>query len=311
MGNAREVVCVTGASSQLGVFLLPRLREAGFRVLALGRNAPLLPLDVADRVTWMRTGFLVDGERGDQVVRQPPPDQLVSCGPLDLALRLVLRHPSLQRVVAFSSSSVLSKADSKDRQERGRMAVMAADEEALMIACADRGLPLLLLRPTLIYGCGMDRNVSLLAELAARFGLIPLAGPAGGLRQPVHADDLATLAVLALQSVRPVDSVSAACGGATLTYREMVERIAALQPRLVRLPGLPEGLLVALLWMLSSIKAVRGAGPEMVRRQNQDLVFDDSALRLALDWTPRPFDPRPQDFEVPAECQALQLPPKM
>ena len=103
MGNAREVVCVTGASSQLGVFLLPRLREAGFRVLALGRNAPLRPLDVADRVTWMRTGFLVDGERGDQVVRQPPPDQLVSCGPLDLALRLVLRHPSLQRVACYRS----------------------------------------------------------------------------------------------------------------------------------------------------------------------------------------------------------------
>ena len=138
MGNAREVVCVTGASSQLGVFLLPRLREAGFRVLALGRNAPLRPLDVADRVTWMRTGFLVDGERGDQVVRQPSPDQLVSCGPLDLALRLVLRHPSLQRVVAFSSSSVLSKADSKDHQERGQMAEMAADEEALTVCNESR-----------------------------------------------------------------------------------------------------------------------------------------------------------------------------
>jgi len=311
MAGKRGVVCVTGASSQLGVFLLPRLRQAGFRVLALGRDAPLRPLEVADGVTWMRTGLLADGERRDQVLRQPPPEQLVSCGPLELALRLVLRYPGLQRVVAFSSSSVLSKAASQDPEERRRMAAMAADEEALTAACAERGLPLLLLRPTLIYGCGMDRNVSLLAKLAGRFGVIPLAGPAGGLRQPVHADDLARLAVRALQSDPPLDAVSAASGGSTLSYREMALRIAALQPRRVRLLSVPERLMAALVRVLSLLPGTPSVNAEMVRRQSQDLVFDDKALRLALDWTPRPFDPHPEDFEVPEHCKSLQLPLEM
>lgn len=308
MAGKRGVVCVTGASSQLGVFLLPRLRQAGFRVLALGREAPLRPLEVADGVTWMRTGLLADGERRDQVLRQPPPEQLVSCGPLELALRLVLRYPGLQRVVAFSSSSVLSKAASQDREERRRMAAMAADEDALTAACAERGLPLLLLRPTLIYGCGMDRNVSLLAGLARRFGVIPLAGPGAGLRQPAHADDLAELAVRALQAQRPLDAASAACGGSTLSYREMALRIAALQTRRVRLLRLPEGPMAALVRILSLLPGAPSVNAEMVRRQNQDLVFDDQALRLALDWTPRPFDPHPEDFEVPEHCKSLQLP---
>jgi nucleoside-diphosphate-sugar epimerase len=130
-------------------------------------------------------------------------------------------------VVAFSSSSVLSKADSADPAERARMAAMAREEAALAAACAGRGLPLLLLRPTLIYGCGLDRNVSLLADLARRFGAIPLAGQAAGLRQPVHADDLAALAVQALTAPAPVSLDSPACGGSTLSYREMARRIAA------------------------------------------------------------------------------------
>jgi NAD(P)-dependent dehydrogenase (short-subunit alcohol dehydrogenase family) len=308
MAVKRKVVCVIGASSQLGVFLLPRLRQAGFRVLALGRDAPLRPYEVADGVTWLKAAFLVDGERGDQVMRQPPPQQLVSCGPLELAQRLVLRYPGLQRVVAFSSSSVLSKADSEDRAERRRMATMAADEEALTAACAERGLPLLLLRPTLIYGCGMDRNVSLLAGLARRFGMIPLAGPAAGLRQPVHAADLAELAVRALQAERPLDTASAVCGGSTLSYRGMAQCIADVQARPVRLLSLPEGLMVALVRALSMVPRAPGVNAEMVRRQNQDLVFDDHALRLALDWTPRPFELTPADFEVPEHCRALQLP---
>jgi nucleoside-diphosphate-sugar epimerase len=308
MGRLCNVVCVTGASSQLGVFLLPRLRDSGFRVLALGRQAPQKPLEVDERVTWMRTSFLADGERRDQVVRHPPPDLLVSCGPLELALRLVLRYPGLQRIIAFSSSSVVSKSESADRAERRRMAAMVADEDALAAACAERGIPLLLLRPTMIYGCGMDRNVSLLAGLARRYGVIPLARPACGLRQPVHADDLADLAIRALRARPPLGLASPVCGGTTLTYRDMAQRIAAALARRTRLLHLPEGLMVVLVRALSLLPGAPGINTEMVRRQNRDLVFDDSALRQALGWEPRPFEPTSADFAVPAEARTLQLP---
>jgi nucleoside-diphosphate-sugar epimerase len=310
VGRNPNVVCVAGASSQLGVFLLPQLRAAGFRVQALSRSAPLRPLDVVPGVTWLRTSFLADGERGDQVLRLPPPDYLVSAAPLELALRLVLRHPGLQRVVAFSSSSVLSKAESNDRSERQLIRSMAAGEEALVAACSERGIPLLLLRPTMIYGCGMDRNVSRLAAMARRRGLIPLAGAASGLRQPVHAEDLADLAVRALQASPGLDIVSPACGGDSLTYREMAQRIAAVTPRRVRLLSLPMGLTVALLRARALLSGPDGVNAEMARRQNRDLVFDDSALRQSLDWSPRPFHPTPADFEIPQHAQALQLPPE-
>jgi len=306
MAGRGSLVCVTGASSQLGTFLLPRLQEAGFRVLALSRKAPPDAIEVADGISWVNGTSMAEALAGGP--GNDGPDHLVSCGPLALSLRLVLRHPGWQRVVAFSSSSVLSKATSGNRAERRLMAALAADEEALLNACAERGLPLLLLRPTLIYGCGLDGNVSRLARLARRFGVIPLAGRATGLRQPVHADDLAQLVVSALSAEQPLDAVSPACGGDTLSYREMAARIAALQSRPVRLLSLPEGIMALLVRIAAALQPSAGANAEMVRRQNRDLVFEDSALRLALDWAPRPFEPRPEDFEVPGYAKALQLP---
>jgi nucleoside-diphosphate-sugar epimerase len=302
------VAWVSGASSQLGVFLLPRLRDAGFRVLALSRKAPAAPLEVADSVRWASPD---EAALPALAAAYGGPDFLVSCGPLALALRIVESAPGLRRVVAFSSSSVLSKADSADSAERARMAAMAREEAALASACAERSLPLLLLRPTLIYGCGLDRNVSLLADLARRFGAIPLAGRAAGLRQPVHADDLAALAVRALTAPAPLSLDSPACGGSTLSYREMARRIAAAMPDRsrgrVRLLTLPEWLLAGAVAALSWVPRWRHLNAEMARRQNRDLVFDDTALRQALAWSPRPFEPTPADFQIPARAQTLQL----
>lgn len=295
------VACVSGATSQIGIFLLPRLHAAGFEVLALSRGAQAASRPV-DGVLWMPPEVLLGG------AVSPGPSALVSCGPLELARQIVDAAPGLRRVVAFSSSSVLSKADSGSAAERRSMAEMAEHERDLRDACAARDLPLLLLRPTLIYGCGLDRNVSLLAAVARRFGTIPLAGPAAGLRQPVHADDLAALSVWALQRPKPVQLVSPACGGETLRFREMAHRIAAAAPRRARLLSIPESLMAGAVRALSLFPRWRGLDPEMVRRQNRDLVFDDTPLREALDWNPRPFAPTPADFSIPAHARALQLP---
>lgn len=304
MSGTDTFAWVSGASSQLGVFLLPRLRDAGFRVLALSRKAPAPPLEVADGLRWANPD---DAELPALAAAEGGPGCLVSCGPLELARRIVESAPGLRRVVAFSSSSVLSKADSADPAERARMAAMAQEEATLAAACAVRGLPLLLLRPTLIYGCGLDRNVSLLAALARRFGAIPLAGKAAGLRQPVHADDLAALAVQALTTPAPLSLDSPACGGSTLSYREMARRVAAAMPRRARLLTLPEWLLAGAVTALARFPRWRHLNAEMARRQNRDLVFDDTALRQALAWSPRPFEPTPADFEIPARAQTLQL----
>jgi nucleoside-diphosphate-sugar epimerase len=293
-GKQMRTVGVTGASSQLGVFLLPCLLAAGYRVEAFSRGVASEQVNENGRLRWLNRAC------GKHL------DAFISCGPLSLAETVVRESERLERVVAFSTSSVEAKADSPNRSEAQLMKAISEEEDRLVSACAKRGIGLLLLRPTLIYGCGLDRNISLLARFGKRFGFIPMAGNAPGLRQPVHAADLAVLAVHALSSGKVPDFVSAACGGSTLTYREMVIATAGCFEG-VRPVAIPSTILQSAASLATAIPALRGINAEMVRRQAIDLVFDDSALRTELAWNPRPFRPSPEDFEIPADCRLLQL----
>ena len=174
--------------------------------------------------------------------------------------------------------------------------------------CLESGLALAIFRPTLIYGCGLDRNISLLAAWIQRLGWLPLAGKAAGLRQPVHADDLAGLAVNALMTGEPVNLDSPACGGSTLSYRQMAELIFDALDRPRRIFSLSPHLMAALVSLVRLLPHLRGVNRQMVRRQNIDLVFDDSALKECLEYQPRPFRPSAGDFKTPSELKRFKLP---
>lgn len=292
-----DTVLVSGATSQLGVFLLPRLRDAGFQVRALSRKAPARPFEPSASVRWLQTGK----EMG-------PANYLVSCGPLSLAADLAVKCEGLSRLVAFSTTSVWTKADSADPGEKDLISGIQAQEQRLWDVCEQHGIALALLRPTLVYGCGLDRNISLLARFGRRFGFIPLASGARGLRQPVHADDLAALAVQCLANDAPIRLESAACGGSTLAYKKMVELTAAACGQHVRALAINARWFAALVRLAAIVPALRELNPEMITRQQMDMVFDDSPLRTALGYEPRAFQPVPEDFEIPQFARDLQLP---
>ena len=107
-----EGVLLTGASSQLGVWLLPRLLEAGLRVTAVSRRAPAAGWRPDRQVLWLPPSALAAGAGSAASENPADPVFLVSCGPLDYSADLVGRLGSLQRVVAFSSSSLLSSSTS-------------------------------------------------------------------------------------------------------------------------------------------------------------------------------------------------------
>ncbi len=302
-----ETVIVSGATSQLGVFLLPRLAQAGFSVRALSRRSPAGCVRAG--VRWQKPETELDSNGEPPGGKEMSVRHLVSCGPLDMALALVRRHSGLQRMVAFSTSSVVTKLSSRNRAEGLHMARISEDEDRLRERCDKEGIALLLLRPTMIYGCGLDRNISLLARFGKRFGVIPLAGKAAGLRQPIHADDLAAVAVSALLAEPAVNLESVACGGSTLGYGEMAERIATACGGGVRTLAVPPALLSSVVRVTSVLPAFRGVNAEMVRRQGIDMVFDDEPLRSLLGFQPRPFEPRPEDFEIPPRAALFQPDP--
>lgn len=291
---ASESVLVTGASSQIGDFLLPRLRTRGSVVLALSRQ----PRAAADGLDWLQADLDADGpiRPGRKL------DVLFHLAPIWLLPGLLERlDPAARpaRIVAFSSTSRWSKAASESPAERGLADGLANAEAALAAWCAGHGVGWTVLRPTLVYGAGRDRNVCTLARWVRKWGVFPFVGSGEGRRQPVHADDLAAACVQVIDCAAAGGRAYDLSGGETLSYREMVGRIfdaLALRRRFVRLPAAP---VLLLLRLLSSLPLLRGVSPAAVRRMDSDLCFDHGEAARDFGYRPRAFHPTPQELGVP------------
>jgi nucleoside-diphosphate-sugar epimerase len=313
-------VLLTGASGQVGIHVLSGLLGSGFEVLAPSRRVKSsqdLDHPSGSKVTWINPLELhLDAGASAStpatlLERQELRgiETLVSSGPIRLALQCLDVFPEIKRVICLSTSSIITKAESPDPSERRQIQQIAEDERAVQETCTARNISLVVLQPTLIYGCGMDENISRMARFIQRFGFLPLAAPAGGLRQPVHASDLAALMVQWVESGFDQYLNTAVIGGSTITYRDMVEKVFQALGRKPRILFLPPRLFAACLGLTRHFPGLKGLNPAMILRQNQDLVFDDSNLRQIFDFSPRAFEPVLADFQLPEDLRAL-MPPR-
>ena len=278
-GDQSPPVLVLGASNPVGQFFLKRaVKHSRIQMLAVSRRTPAFS---AAGLTWLQHDLSEGPVSAMAAV-------LVSLGPIGLAVRQLEATPAIGRVIALSSASTEFKSDSADPAERELMAEIRAAEARLSELCQARGAHLSLLKSTMIYG-GADANVSRLAALATRLPVLPVAGH--GLRQPVHADDLAELS-LRLLSMGP-DSAGTWLlgGGETLDYPAMLRRIAAGQGQSARILSVPVLMLKSALRLAHALGRLRDIRPVMLERQAVDLIVDDHPARERLGWNPRPFRP--------------------
>jgi len=290
---------LTGGSSQIGHFLLPLLLagEPTQQIMALARRPRPQHLPDDPRLHWRLTsGGKVDLPQPQQIT------QIISLGPLSLTLAVLPQCSAVRHVLAVTSSSIVSKQSSADGAEREQIRALAQAEQALIEQCRQRGIVCQVLRPTLIYGAGLDANVCALANLARRFGVIPVAGRAPGLRRPVHAADLAT-AIVQLQALN-LSGVWTLAGGSTLSYRQLAEAVCqALQRGHVL--GVPQALLTSMLWLAHKAGRMRAVNAAMIRRQQQDLLFDDHPARSDFGWSPRPLQLSAAMLQAPQQPASL------
>lgn len=185
---------VLGATGVVGGYIVEQLLQAGQMPFALSRSPPAQD---ARNVCWFR------GDLTDLSALALPDFSTIYCTAHAGSLAAGLPHlvgPSVQRLVLFTSSSVVTKLNSDVAYEREGLQRLAAGEAATIAFCEERGIAWTVLRPTIIYDEGRDANISRLARLIAKFGVLPLAGWGAGLRQPVHAQDLAVGALQAAAS---------------------------------------------------------------------------------------------------------------
>ena len=296
--SAAEPVGLLGGTSFVGQSVLAHLRAAGLRdtdptaanrlVFAFSRSAAAAAAaNPSEGVHWHRLPAAPELET-EPLLPTPIPQWIAVCPLWAVSAQLpLLAAAGARRLVALSSTSRLTKRDSVAAAERAVAARLAAAEEEVLEQARTQGIVATILRPTMIYDGIHDRNVTAIAGFIRRYGFFPVAGAAAGLRQPVHADDVAAAAVAALARDGLCDTYELS-GGETLSYREMVRRIFIWLGRPPRLATVPltlvraTGPLVGLLPGLGKLSA-------MAARMNKDLVFDHGAATRDIGFQPRAF----------------------
>lgn len=272
---AHSPILILGASSLVGGFLLPRLEAAGLPFTAVSRQ----PHDC-----WLQADLATP----EGPAALPPAPIVICLAPawvLPEALE-TLKANGMKRLIAFSSTSVVTKAASPIESERKT----ARDLDRGEAAVRSSGVDWTILRPTLIYAEGRDGNISRLASIIRRFGMIPLSGRASGLRQPVHADDLAFAVLQVLASPATHGRDYDLSGSETLSYRAMVERIFKALGKRPRIITVPPALWRAAFSLAAPL--LPGATGEMGVRMERDLVFVNRKATADFGWKPRGFDPK-------------------
>ncbi|MGI9212428.1 MAG: SDR family oxidoreductase [Methylococcaceae bacterium] len=218
-------------------------------------------------------------------------ETVIHLAPLGLLPTLIpiLADHGVKRLIAFGSTSRFTKMNSPDIRER-QFAVQLQDAERAMAShCDTFGIRWTLFRPTLVYALGRDRNVTTIARFISRFGFFPLIGKGAGMRQPVHAEDLAAACLSVMDNPATFGKSYNLSGGEALSYRNMVIRLFGQMRRPVCLVSIPlsvlrMGLMLGALW-----PRYRYFSPEMANRMNQDMCFEVIEAQQDFGFNPRAF----------------------
>jgi len=281
------MILVTGAKGVVGQPLVDRLETQGTAYLAVSRQAP----ESEKQIQW----DLSCKPKPEVCTRLKEVVTLIHCAPIWLLPEHLdtMREAGINRLVVFSSTSVLSKQSSANSDEQQLVERLASSETSLIDFCSRFDMLLTILRPSLIYGYGRDQNVSHIAHFIKRYGFFVLVGKAAGLRQPVHADDLVTACLDIIDKPITTSKIYNLAGGEILSYRAMVHRIFNGLGKSVKVITVPLFLFRSALTIAAKLGRFSYT-PEMANRMAQDLNYDYSEASKDFSYQPQKFLTQPK-----------------
>ena len=271
-------VLVTGSTGLLGGALLDVLLAGGHEVRCLVREGSSgasrldpLPLE------------LVRGDAGDARALARAlsgMDALLHVAGIEYAPPVVeaARQAEVGRLVVVGSTSAHSAYPFLSGPKLGMERLVR-----------ESGLEYTIVRPTMIYGSELDKNMHRLLRFLDRSPVFPVFGSGENLWQPVYHEDCARGVYEALVRPAAVGESYDLPGAEPLTYLELVETAAGAlgrKPRIVRLPLEPVRLALAAVERLPLPLPIRS---EQVLRLREDKAYPYDKAKKDLGYAPRPF----------------------
>lgn len=132
-----------------------------------------------------------------------------------------------KNLIAFSTSSVLTKVNSSHIKDKNLLEEFTNAENLLVEQCNYQKFGCYVFRPTLIYSLGKDKNVTVINNFIKKYKFFPKIGNFTGLRQPIASSCLAQLIRNAISKQPSPGFVKfyQVAGQETMTFKEMVEKL--------------------------------------------------------------------------------------
>jgi nucleoside-diphosphate-sugar epimerase len=270
----KPCLLITGATGQIGYFLLPLLKE--FETVAISRSFQ----PSSNNLQWIQTDLKSPLTLPNEI------DYFIHLAGLPLFPKI-----SAPRIIAFSSTSRFTKENSPNPHERKIAQSLIKSEEIFIEFCEKQNIKWTLFYPTLIYGAGMDKNVLTLSRFIQRWGFFPLLGEAKGLRQPVHAQDLANVCIKSLNNSNTYNKKYFLTGSEIITYKQMLTIIFEQLHKKPSFLKLPMNILKIGLKLLKVFPQFQYLNAEMLERMNQDLCFSSQMAIEDFGFEARGFKP--------------------
>ncbi|MGF1472194.1 MAG: NAD-dependent epimerase/dehydratase family protein [Rubrobacteraceae bacterium] len=271
-------VLLTGATGLLGGELLDLLTARGYEIRCLVRpeSTGLTRLD-PERV---EISYGDAGEEESLSRSLSGVELCVHVAGIEYAPQVAsaMQRVGVKRLLVVSSTSVYSAYEHCSGWRR--------KVESLV---RESGLEWTIVRPSMIYGSELDKNMHKLLRFLDRSPIYPMFGPGTNLWQPVYYEDLADGILETLKNDQAVYQSYDLPGAEPLTYREIVQVSAGAlgrEPYVIRLPIEP---VRHVLQLAERVRLPLPIESEQVMRLREDKAYPYEKARQDLGYAPRSF----------------------
>lgn len=192
------------------------------------------------------------------------------------------QQAGIGKIVHISSSVVHSVAD--DFYTRSK-----TSQEQMVLAF---GIPVMVLRPTLMFGLFDRKHLGWLARFMKRQPVFPVPGLGDYIRQPLYAEDFCRIILACIDNFQP-GKIYDISGQEKIFYVDMIRKLrdaCGAKAKIVRIP-------YTLFWSLLWIYAIFNKNPPFTTKQLEALVIPEEFA--VIDW--------PAIFDVPATPLTVAL----